>query len=1020
MVVYSSLFSLLPDFTGPPTDLPDLTSILTSSSVKSKSLTPQPPSSKSKNPKPNLAHCQSPSVALGSPIATKRSTTRGITSSVRSSSLSNIKPPEKRLSTLPNNANYPLPSYLSIASGPTGYLKSSSTSSIPALAAVDESSFHDNTNLEDPLFPFLKPGTPPILVIAGEEKPLDGSLDHQSNATKVEAQVDDQMPTYGTPTEKVTLRKIKTANSSSQSENGIEAKTKAVDEIASSYDFSSSSAASLPSSSFNFKPISSKENITKEFLKNEIMSASSSVTCDNNTISKYSFVAPIPNSAVENPSVLLDALSSSDRVVTNTCQTILNDTSCLKHDKITGLFNAVHDKTYQYHESKCANSPLEPSIHMSSKMSNNNQNKLFSKCEVEPLKLTNNQTPDNISQPKGLNSPIRFAKVIDLKKHEPVTHFASAYVLSPKVDKTVHKFNFEDDANVRIVLDSESELVSEGEFDSFVSEIQRSFTATPVILDSISIDDLQPPEFFRSVSRNDDKHEDADIILSDFDDTYEEHDGITANVYQKQRLPSQTCTVSKPKVMNRDSACPVNMTLKQKAVSNLGMLSTLSAMSKSSEEIFVNNDVKLSNGNVFESYSLQDMSDIVNNQQVVKDTSTLFIKADNKKSHSASEKSYCADQVSKSTEHKKSIRSHFVKPANANVTYQESERNFDRAEMVSSVETKESEISSQTNFQSSKINNDHAMKSFEPTQQNQEIVQNKYEHVENSNEPHSDVNTAVNEHTSRLFTKSAIESFGMYLNHFDREKSESEKSVSKTFMTEFSEDEDSTLPAKLINNYTKEGVFNENLYAENAQDVHDISIIGGDLNVTYLAEDEKSGAKFDVESEIIHEAIIHEPLVALNPVTKVNPMEERPSQDKNENQTIDRIDDDAQSLILQSEALRAEIQLEIPTMLNNYERTETFVETTKPKTNITTPQQSTTLASSSECSSNNTLPALLSESVGVASDAVGGGTGLIYKAEVKVVQQPSTPSHQQPTFLPNGQYTRVNFPNEVSLPVLKY
>ncbi|XP_047737747.1 cell wall adhesin EAP1 [Hyalella azteca] len=117
--------------------------------------------------------------------------------SPRSSSVGH-KVPEKRLSTIPKAAQYPFPSYLSLASQQGGCVRSSSTSSIPRLAASSASNSYDDFD--------LKPGSPPVVCRPSQSQERS-SLENDSAADQVQNNI------Y----KDVKLRKIQSSSTSSSS-----------------------------------------------------------------------------------------------------------------------------------------------------------------------------------------------------------------------------------------------------------------------------------------------------------------------------------------------------------------------------------------------------------------------------------------------------------------------------------------------------------------------------------------------------------------------------------------------------------------------------------------------------------------------------------------------------------------------------------------------------------------------------------------------------------------------------------
>ena len=977
------MYSFPPPFrlTGPPpiTSLPDLTSILTSATSKSKSLTPQPISANSaKNP---------PSASLttsgGSTTATKRSDTKSA-ASVRSSSLSNSKANEKRLSTLPNNANYPLPSYLSIASAPTGYLRSSSTSCIPSLAASTSSSnvfAQDSTTTNnittnahgDPCsdYPFLKPGTPPILVIPGAGEgvgvPMNELVQTSSLEPSHQVVADDDTGISRTFSEKIVLRKPKATNpkrnfNNDIAENGILSngvsnnnnKTAA----SSSYDFDSSNAPSLPlCSSFDFKPIiTTTENDVKDTRKHEVASMSSFPSHGYN-LPTHSGVEPPPYFVVPKPlttlesSFSLNALSSPVSVDLNTPQTVLNDGSkCSNAEQISNYSDKSHVESRFISEKLVSKSVSEPSTDLKNKIDDSFEDKSNFQYDTESLELNRKRSISVASEDNPeLNSPIRFAKLQDLKHQDPVTNFASTYMLSPKVDKTVHKFNFEDEGNdVKIVLDHESELISDGELDSFVSEIQRSFTTTPVPTEEISIKDLQPPEFFRSISRNEEpecdqdqninsRNSDEDIILTDIDDTYEEHDIVTVNVYQKQ-APSQVCTMSKPKVMSRDSACP--QSLKQKAVSNLEMLSTLSAMSKSTNSSPPKLE-NMSNGN---------------------DLNVNFQELQNTFDSSININTVVKNNLPQGPDDKSKItQSSYGIIANAKVVYQNSSKTLDKIDNVSTIETKDGTSVSKS---FGKVEGEFVSNSkTETINALSNDATNERNSVKNSLKSSTELkNSSVTENGIQNYSATTKEetvsnvSSGNY-NSINTESNQ-KKIVSKTFITECSDESDNSPTAKL-GNFTKND---------------------------YLPPTETLLTGLDILEGNI--ASVKDETCEITKMTKITNGKEGKEDNYELPKDIfvigEKIATESTKILLDSD----------------------IVEGSGTQTDLD-PVSTAFEAIPLECSSKSIPPTLLPEGGMVVADGGGGVSGvggaLMYTAEVKVQQSPSCqPQSQVPQ--PSGQY----------------
>ncbi|KAF2357371.1 Myozenin [Trinorchestia longiramus] len=514
-----------PTANGPAT-LPDISTILTTSnptkSFKAGGVT------------------ITPTLNLNSHLASKPVSVR----SPRSSSVGH-KPAEKRLSTIPKAAQYPFPSYLSLASQQGGCVRSSSASSIPSLvASLSASNPVCGSDFN------LKPGSPPIVVQPNHSDAHTNT--HVKNRDNVvdESQSSVQNNFY----KDVKLRKVQVKDTSapaSRPSSGFSAPVKnGRDSSIEGGKASASFRLSNSSSPYDFSANASAENeALKLMLQDEKIS---------NSRSFISMISQEPNNFISSVSKPSFNASYPLKTTASLTPTNVENARSFKHDSSSSF-----QSTRMHSENKIQLNGQSSSLHRSKSFSNHD-------------------AQSNIGV--SVDSPIQYAQVHKVATHPPVPNFASTYLVSPKVDKKIHTFDF--DVGVKIHLDADDEDSNDEELDAYVAEIQRSITASPIPLESIGVEDLKPPEFFRSVSQNDDQEEENnDQVSEDLGDgPFEEHGVVVASIFEK-KSPVQQCTVSKPKVMNRDSLCPSGLTIKQQAVSNLEMLSTLSAMSRVSPDL---------------------------------------------------------------------------------------------------------------------------------------------------------------------------------------------------------------------------------------------------------------------------------------------------------------------------------------------------------------------------------------------------------------------------------------------------
>lgn len=487
-----------PLFSGPAT-LPDISTILT---------------------KPEPAKSYKAGGVDISPALKLDTSSKSSSVKTRSSSVGH-RAPEKRLSTIPNAAKYPFPSYLSLAKNQTatGCVRSSSTSSIPTLAA-------QNFN--------LRPGSPPQVIQTSHDQQNGVMENGGSESTTNQSESPVQNNIYKT----VKLRKVQTKNRS-ESSSAV-----------------TSNAANLQNGT-NYLGYDSKASaLSVGFGSHSALSFGSS----SNASAENEIMQLIAANNDKSHNAEGSALFSSQNLQTH---------NSFSSNSFTGLAKPGNFKPLTFNDNPY-------SVFQTSENSNFNSDPK----RLEPTRLgkrSNSFSGYDKTRTIGSNSSIRYAKVNNIASHPPAPNFASTFIVSPKIDKKVHAFEFDPDSEIRITLENEEGITNDDDLDAYVSEIQRSFTATPVAFEAADVNDLQPEEFYRSVSRNDEESpQDEEMELFDFGDgPFEEHGVVVASVMEN-KAQAQQCTLSNKRLLNRDSACPLSM--KQKAVSNLE--STLSVHSK--------------------------------------------------------------------------------------------------------------------------------------------------------------------------------------------------------------------------------------------------------------------------------------------------------------------------------------------------------------------------------------------------------------------------------------------------------
>ena len=472
-----------------------------------------------------------------------------------------------------------MPSYIDIANsqenkklGGSGVVKSSSTSSVPSLANVSELLRSDRNSMTNypsgnlpESIPNLTPGTPPELVDPDAcIQSNDISVGSSMRSFKTEAfssKGTTQTKLEGALKKPLAISSPAAKNRSSGdvkiSQNGI---SKDVKGTSSAQASSNSFELSFPSNSFASVSTLQRSSHQDKELQDSMASFSKNFSCPNNPISPSHANSFSVASSVSYPSTNYSSRSSNastdfKMIAPAVCQSFLDS----KMKNMSGL-NVDNKPSISQIKQQIVS---EPSI----------LDKTRSKCS--------NSVHSFESQ---VITPIRYAKEANIDYHGPVPNFASPYIMSPKVDKAVHHFNFDDENEVKIVLNNGYDGLKDEVIDDFVCEIHRSFNATPVPLEVINVDDLQPPEFYRSLSSS---KEELQGEATEDDGEFEEHDMVLSKTYERE-TKSEMCTVSKSKLLTRNSACPD--ALKEKARSHLGMLSTLSALSKSKETSPLNQD----------------------------------------------------------------------------------------------------------------------------------------------------------------------------------------------------------------------------------------------------------------------------------------------------------------------------------------------------------------------------------------------------------------------------------------------
>ena len=89
--------------------------------------------------------------------------------------------------------------------------------------------------------------------------------------------------------------------------------------------------------------------------------------------------------------------------------------------------------------------------------------------------------------------------------------------------------------------------LKEEDIESYISEMERSLSDTPKLIDNIDIGDLQPPEFYRNVSRNstinDEIFDETDIFTIEDECMNKSIEDTITNVFSSQHVATMTKTI---------------------------------------------------------------------------------------------------------------------------------------------------------------------------------------------------------------------------------------------------------------------------------------------------------------------------------------------------------------------------------------------------------------------------------------------------------------------------------------------